>query len=66
ENMAAVQMGGDWFYVNKNSKLVSIAKPFDGAESFKNGIARVWQGSDDDIRYGYINNKGEYIWYPTQ
>jgi hypothetical protein len=66
ENMAAVQMGNDWFYINKNSKLLSIAEPHEEADSFKNGIARVRIGNDDDIRYGYINTKGEYIWYPTQ
>ncbi|HBX66855.1 MAG TPA: hypothetical protein DEG32_12150, partial [Balneolaceae bacterium] len=66
ENMAAIRLSNDWFYLNKDSKLISITTPFEDAESFNNGIVRVQLGNDENIRYGYINKKGEYIWYPTR
>jgi hypothetical protein len=66
EDMAAVRLRNDWFYIKKSSGLISITTPFENAESFTNGIARVQLGNDEDVRYGYINKKGEYIWYPTK
>ncbi len=66
ENMAAIRLNNDWFYLNKTNRLVTITTPFENAESFNSGIARIQLGTEEDTRYGYINKKGEYIWFPTQ
>lgn len=65
ENMSAVRLSGDWFYINRSSGLITIKEPFDEAESFTNGIARVRFG-EDNPRYGYVDRSGEYVWYPTR
>lgn len=66
EDMAAVRLNNDWFYIKKSNGLISITSPFENAESFSNGIARVQLGNEENTRYGYINKKGEYIWFPTR
>lgn len=66
ESMAAIRLNSDWFYLNKNSRLITITSPFEQAESFNNEIARVQLGNDENARYGYINKQGEYIWFPTR
>ncbi len=66
ENMAAVQVSSYWFFISKNSGKIVINEPFENAESFTNGIARVQEGTDENTTYGYINKKGDYIWFPTK
>ena len=66
ENMAAVKLNRDWFFVNRQSNLITLTNPFKEAESFRNGIARVTLGSDENARYGYIDKKGDYVWFPTK
>jgi hypothetical protein len=66
ENMSAVQLSSDWFYINRSSGTIVINDPFDEAESFNNGIARVQLGDDENPRFGYVDKKGEYVWYPTR
>ena len=65
EDMSAVRVSNDWFYISKASGKIVINQPFDAAESFLNGIARVRFGSEEDASYGYINKSGDYIWYPS-
>ncbi len=65
EGMAAVRLSSDWFYISKKTGRIVINQPFEYAESFLNGIARVQEGSGSDARFGYINKAGEYIWYPS-
>ena len=37
------------------------------AESFKNGLARVWlDGMGVPESFGYIDKKGKYVWIPRQ
>ncbi len=66
EEMAAVRLSNDWFYISKKSGKIVINEPFDLAESFNNGLARVREGDDENARFGYINKNGEYIWFPTK
>lgn len=66
ENMSAVRLSGDWFYISRNNGIIVINDPFDEAESFNNGIARVQLGDGDNPRFGYVDKDGEYIWYPTR
>lgn len=66
EDLAAVRLSSNWYYVNRKTGRLQFARGFSEAESFTNGVARITEGSDDDPRFGYINKKGEYIWFPTQ
>ncbi|GAB5408190.1 MAG: WG repeat-containing protein [Balneolaceae bacterium] len=66
ENMSAVRLSGDWFFISKSSGKISINDPFENAQSFNNGIARVQIGDDENPKFGYINKAGEYVWYPTR
>lgn len=66
EDMAAVQLSSDWFYINKKSGKIVINTPYENAESFVNGIARVQEGENENATYGYINKKGDYVWYPSK
>lgn len=66
EDFAAVRISRDWYYIHAETGTIAFNQPFDAAESFRNGIARVRIGDDENARYGYINTEGEYIWYPTR
>lgn len=65
ENMAAVQLSSDWFFISRSSGKIVINEPYENAESFINGIARVQEGNGENATFGYINKKGEYVWFPT-
>ncbi len=66
EDMAAVRLNNSWFYLSRKNNLITISQPFYNADSFRDGIARVTLGSGQNTRYGYIDKKGEYIWFPTR
>ena len=66
EDAAAVRFNNNWYFISRNNGTIMINESFDYAENFNNGIARVQVGEEENIRYGYINKKGEYIWYPTR
>jgi hypothetical protein len=66
ENMAAVRVNNDWFYISKKSGKIVINEPYENAESFINGIARVQKGENENATYGYIDKDGKYIWFPTK
>ena len=54
---------GKWGYINKSGEFV-ITPQFDGAASFKNGLAPVSIGDLDTGKYGYINERGEFVATP--
>lgn len=54
---------GKWGYINKRGEFV-ITPQFDGAASFKNGLAPVKIGDLDSGKYGYINTSGEFVATP--
>ncbi|MFN2374596.1 MAG: WG repeat-containing protein, partial [Cyclonatronaceae bacterium] len=66
EDMAAVRLNSNWFYMGRNNNLITITQPFSNADSFTDGIARVTIGSGQNARYGYIDKKGEFIWFPSR
>ena len=35
------------------------------ADSFKNGLAKVYVEDADGWKAGYINQRGDYVWKPT-
>jgi hypothetical protein len=47
-------------FINKQGKIV-FSLPFDTATPFVNGISKVRV----DIRFGYIDKTGKYIWQPS-
>ncbi len=67
--LAKVQSGGKWGFINKNAKL-KIRYQFDDAEDFNSNITRVYMGGSksefeagkEDVKMGYINKNGEFIW----
>ena len=66
EDISAVRLSSRWFYISRKSGNIIINEPFNNAESFNNGIARVQLGEDENTRYGYIGTSGDYVWYPTR
>lgn len=66
EDMSAVRISSRWFFISRKSGRIVINEPFNAAESFSNGIARVQLGEDENTRFGYIDRSGKYIWYPTR
>lgn len=66
EDMAAVRLNNSWFYLSRKNNLIAIPKPFTDAENFYDGIARVRIDEGSTARYGYINKRGEYVWFPSR
>jgi hypothetical protein len=53
-------------YLNKSGDI-SINPIFTFADSFQDGIASVGIGkSFDEIKNGYIDKSGDYIWEPSK
>jgi hypothetical protein len=61
EGLAAVRIGEQWGFIDKNSKII-ITPQFSFATPFRDGISITSIESKKDIKTGYINQKGEYIW----
>ncbi len=67
--LARIKSGSKWGYINRKGK-VKISAHFDYAEDFNNNIAAVYQGGSKEqfeeksqqVKLGYINQKGELIW----
>ena len=57
-------------FIDKTGRF-AIDPKYDWAESFENGIAKVYSGDGPQGhlyrtgKWGYINLKGDYIWEPT-
>jgi len=66
QDLAAVRLSSNWYYIQKRTGTIAFNQPFDEAQSFVNGVARVRLGEDQNARYGYINRCGEYVWFPTR
>lgn len=68
EERAAVMIGDKWTFIDKSGNQITSPK-FDEVEPFYNGLARVTiiipVGAEFENRYGYINKKGSYVWFPT-
>ena len=63
DETATTGQPGKWGYINKHGEFV-ITPQFDGAASFKNGLAPVRIGDLDTGKYGYINRRGEFVATP--
>jgi len=55
-----VKINDKYGYIDANGKMV-IPPQFDLALSFNSGLALVYVGG----KAGYINQVGQFIWYPT-
>lgn len=66
EDFAAVRLSRDWYFIHRNTGKIVFNQPFDDAESFVNGVARIQEGTGENPRYGYIDTLGEFIWFPTR
>ncbi len=65
EGLAAVQVGKKWGYIDAVGRMV-IAPQFDGACSFKGGLAAVHVGEFEKGKgkWGYIDKSGRYVLKP--
>jgi hypothetical protein len=66
EGLAAVKTNGKWGYIDSTNQML-IAARFDGAQSFKGGIAavRVGRPFEGEGKWGYIDKTGKYLFEPT-
>ena len=55
---------GKWGYIDQTGKFV-INPQFEEAEFFRGGLARVTLGKGSQKKQGYINDKGAFIWTPS-
>ena len=66
EGLAAVNSAGGAKFIDKNGKVV-IETPFDWADKFVNGIARVKRAQKNGtVSSGYIDRAGKVIWEPSE
>jgi hypothetical protein len=61
EGLAAVQINGNWEYIDKNGKTVVEPRSLSRAEDFHHGLANV---VTKDSKWGYIDKTGKYVWGP--
>lgn len=60
EGLAVVRRKNDKYgFIDKKGRS-ALKQEFDRAENFENGLARVWEKTDQS--YGYIDKKGRYVW----
>lgn len=66
EGLAAVKLNGKWGYIDSENRM-RIAARFDGAQSFKGGMAAVHVGRpfEGEGKWGYIDMSGQYLFEPT-
>ena len=57
EDLAAVQIGGKWGYINKDGKLI-INPQYKSASWFFKGLAYVQTENEE----GYIDKTGNFVW----
>jgi len=61
ENLAPVESGDRWGYINPNGTF-AINPQFDSAYEFKDGLAMVVLNK----QLGYINASGKFVLHPRQ
>ncbi|MFI3278814.1 MAG: WG repeat-containing protein [Rikenellaceae bacterium] len=59
ESLAAVELEGQWFYINKSGEVVINCKGCSVVKSFQGTVARVLKGD----KWCYVNKSGEFIEY---
>ena len=67
EGRAAVEIDGRWTFIRPDGS--QIAPPsFDEVEDFAGGLAQVtvvsFADGDERVERGYIDEEGEYVWFP--
>ena len=62
EGIAAVRKNGKWMYIDKTGKTVIDPEGYVPSGSFHHGMAFV---RSEDMRYGYIDRSGNFVWKPT-
>ncbi|MBO6794285.1 MAG: WG repeat-containing protein [Balneolaceae bacterium] len=70
EEFAPVRIGEKWTFVDLQGNQISEAI-FDEVEGFNKGLARVItytlnEENELEEEIGYINQTGNYVWFPTQ
>ncbi len=67
EGLAVAQQNGrnkKYGFINTHGEMV-IDPVFHTADSFRNGLASVTIREKKDIKFGYIDINGDYVWEPT-
>lgn len=66
EGRAAVRFNSRWTYVRRDDGLIVTSPAFTSARPFRGGLGQVTTGSGDNLRIGYVDRDGEYVWEPTR
>lgn len=61
---AAVRDGRRWGFAAPDGSTV-IAPQFDEVRDFRGGAAQIRRFVGDDTHVGYVDEQGEWLWYPT-
>lgn len=64
DGVAAVMENGKWGFINRSGEHIIDAQ-FDDVRDFKNGVGRVTVLVGERTKYGYLDSKGAYVWFPT-
>ncbi len=67
KGLAVAQQNGrnkKYGFINTHGEMV-IDPVFHTADSFRNGLASVTIREKKDIKFGYIDINGDYVWEPT-
>lgn len=62
EGIAAAKKNGKWIYIDQTGKTVIVSDRYMPSGAFHHGLAFV---RTEDMRYGYIDRFGNFIWKPT-
>jgi WG containing repeat len=55
---------GKWGFIDKSGRFV-VSPQFDSVEAFDHGVAAVSVGTGENVKNGYIDRSGKYLWNPT-
>ena len=66
EGLAAVRFNRSWTYLSREDGLIVASPSFSAARPFRGGLAQVTVGSGDNVRVGYVDMTGAYVWEPTR
>ncbi len=66
EGLAAARFSSRWTYVRRSDGLAVASPLFSSARPFRGGLAQITTGSGDDLRTGYVDATGAFVWQPSR
>jgi hypothetical protein len=65
EGRAAIKQKGKWGFIDRNGTL-TVPTIYDSVDAYYRGVTKVFIGSEQTGRLGYIDLNGHYIWKPLR